>query len=181
MRYSIESILPVQPGQEYIYFWGHQPSKDGTIIKSCFSQWWFSDFIENEITYKTAEHYMMAKKAELFGDFEAVNDVLKCSKPQDVKKIGRRVKDFDEQKWNDNKYDIVLRANYLKFDQDPNLQEFLMSTNDKIIVEASPYDKIWGVGQTQDDPDIKDPQKWKGENLLGFALMEVRDELIAKN
>ena len=91
--------------------------------------------------------------------------------------LGRKVKNFDEKKWNETKYSIVFAGNLLKFSQDENLKDFLLSTKNDIIVEASPYDKIWGMGMSADDEFVENPTRWKGENLLGFALMEVRDEL----
>ncbi len=177
MKYSIEGIKAGLQKEDYIFFWGHQPSKDGKITKSCFSQWWLCEFIESTVSYKTAEHYMMAKKASLFGDKEIENEIIKCKSPKEVKALGRRVKGFSEDVWNNRKYEIVKEANYFKFSQNPALKDFILSTKDKTIVEASPNDRIWGIGMAQDHKDILNPKKWRGQNLLGFALMEIRDTL----
>jgi ribA/ribD-fused uncharacterized protein len=158
-------------------FWGHQPSKDGTITKSCFSQWWQQDFKECGITYKSAEHYMMAKKAELFSDAEILEAILACNSPAEAKKLGREVRGYNEELWLQRRYPIVLQGNYLKFSQNKSLKDFLLTTGVRVLVEASPVDGIWGIGMTADNPDAEHPDKWYGLNLLGFALMEVRDML----
>ena len=163
--------------QKFLFFWGHQPAKDGSITKSCFSQWWKSDFSENGEKYCCMEQYMMKKKSELFGDDEIVKEIMKSTDPKQIKALGRKVKNFDEKKWNEVKYSIVFNGNLLKFSQNIELKDFLLSTGNDIIVEASPYDKIWGIGMSSDDELVKNPTKWKGENLLGFALMEVRERI----
>jgi ribA/ribD-fused uncharacterized protein len=175
MKYTIESIQ--QLDAEYLFFWGHQPSKDGSIIKTCMSQWWPSDITEAGKTYKTAEHYMMAGKAKLFNDMDVFEKILSKHSPKDVKDLGRQIKNFDADLWNKEKYTIVKKGNYLKFSQNQQLKNFLIQTKNKIIVEASPVDAIWGIGLAEESDDAKKPSQWKGENLLGFALMEVRDEL----
>lgn len=120
---------------------------------------------------------MMAQKAELFGDKEISRQILDCSEPKKIKALGRKVKNFDEAVWDEVKYSIVLNGNYFKFSQNPELREFLLGTGDSILAEASPYDGIWGIKMRQTDENIYNPIKWKGENLLGFALMEARDEI----
>ena len=177
MKHTIDSIQK-QENAEYLFFWGHQPSKDGFIIKTCMSQWWPSDFEEDGMIYKTAEHYMMAGKAKLFNDMDIFERVLSKDSPKDVKELGRQIKNFNAAVWDEQKYNIVKRGNYLKFTQNKNLKHFLIQTKNKILVEASPVDAIWGIGLTEDSPNAKNPKEWRGENLLGFALMEVRDELI---
>ena len=129
------------------------------------------------MSYKTAEHYMMAGKAKLFNDLEILEQILKSDTPNQAKSLGRKVKNFDPQLWDEHKYEIVKQGNLLKFSQNEKFKEFLLSTNDKILVEASPYDTIWGIGMLETDSKAENPKQWKGENLLGFALMEVRDEL----
>ena len=128
-------------------------------------------------TFTTAEQYMMYKKAMLFNDEETAKKILKVNDPKKVKALGREVKGFDEKKWNDQKLQIVIQGNLLKFSQDENLKKALIETKNKVIVEGSPYDKVWGVGLKWDDPKILDESKWQGENLLGIALMEVRTQL----
>ena len=174
MKYNIDTIAPES---KFLFFWGHQPSKDGTITKTCFSQWWLSSFKVNGVTYKTAEHWMMEKKAELFNDNEVLNKIIKANSPAEAKKLGRQVKNYDDAIWLENRFEIVKEGNYHKFSQNPDLKAFLLNTDERVIVEASPVDPIWGIGMAGDHKDVLNPAKWKGLNLLGFALMEVRDEL----
>jgi len=161
----------------YLLFWGHTPSKDGSVTKSCFSQWWICPFKVENVIYNSAEHWMMAKKAELFGDKEIIEKILQAKSPAEAKKLGRKVKNFDPAIWSENCFDIVCKGNYHKFSQYPDLKEFLLNTRDRILVEASPVDNIWGIGMTQDNIHAENPNHWKGSNLLGFALMEIRDQL----
>lgn len=174
MKYNINTIAPES---KFLFFWGHQPDKDGTITKTCFSQWWLSSFKVNGVTYKTAEHWMMAKKAELFNDKEVLEKILQSKSPAEAKKLGRQVKNYNDAVWLENRFEIVKEGNYHKFSQNPDLKAFLINTHESIIVEASPVDPIWGIGMAGDHKDALNPEKWKGLNLLGFALMEVRDEL----
>jgi ribA/ribD-fused uncharacterized protein len=164
---------------KYIFFWGHRPRKDGIIGESCFSQWWISEFVVDKVTYKTAEHWMMAEKARLFKDEIQLERILKSKTAAEAKKIGRDIANFKFELWDSHKYQIVVNGNYHKFSQNPDLKNFLVKTNDRIIVEASPVDNIWGIGMDKDDKDILNPTNWRGENLLGFAIMEVRDILKA--
>ncbi|WP_195574386.1 NADAR family protein [Paenibacillus sp. 1001270B_150601_E10] len=162
---------------KYLFFWGHTP-KDHTIVdKACFSQWYPAAFIEDNITYHTAEHYMMAKKAELFQDIAIRDQIVEQSHPNQAKALGRKVRYFDEKVWDEHKFAIVQQGNLLKFSQHAPLMEYLLQTGDRILVEASPYDKVWGIGMAQDHPHAEQPARWRGENLLGFALMAVREQL----
>lgn len=174
MKYKIENITAES---KFLFFWGHQPNKDGSISKTCFSQWWLSSFEVDNITYKTAEHWMMAKKAELFGDKAIFEKIIHANSLAEAKKLGREVKNYVDTVWLENRYEIVRQGNLYKFSQNAALKEFLIQTNERILVEASPVDPIWGIGMAADHTDIHNPEKWKGLNLLGFALMEVRDEL----
>jgi ribA/ribD-fused uncharacterized protein len=163
---------------KYLFFWGHQPRLDGQIGKNCLSQWWESSFTLDGITYPTAEHFMMAEKARLFQDYETCVKILAAPHPGAAKKFGREVQGFDNQIWQEKRFDIVVRGNWAKFSQDDALKTFLLKTNQRILVEASPYDTIWGIGLAEDDPAAEKPEKWKGLNLLGFALMAVRGRLV---
>ena len=165
---------------DYIFFWGHQPKADAQISQSCFSQWFVSAFEHENIIYPTAEHWMMAGKAKLFNDDASFTEIIKTASPKDVKAIGRKVKGFDNTTWLEKRESIVTNGNLLKFKQHPDLRNYLDGTGDKIIVEASPYDKIWGIGMKAGDEGIENPNNWKGDNLLGYALMEVRDQLRTK-
>lgn len=181
MKYSLEwlkSKLEKKEKIEFLFFWGNNPSLDGNLTTSCLSQWWPSNFQIEEITFKTAEHFMMAEKAKLFGDMESYDKILACDKPGDAKKLGRQVKKFNNSQWTHYRYDAVLKGSMNKFTQQKDLKEFLLNTGDLILVEASPIDKIWGIGLREDDLNARNPHKWLGLNLLGFALMETRDFLM---
>lgn len=157
---------------EYIYFFGH--SENG-IGKFCFSQWFESPFCLDNITFQTAEHWMMAKKALLFNDYISFEKICQSKTPENAKKLGKEVKGFNQEIWDSNKVDIVKLGNIHKFNQYPELAKFLINTADKVIVEASPSDLIWGIGLVQNDENIENIYLWRGENLLGFILMEVRE------
>jgi ribA/ribD-fused uncharacterized protein len=158
---------------KYVFFWGHQ--KKGTeVSKTCFSQWYESEFRADGVTYMTAEHFMMAEKAKLFNDQGTYEKIINASNPGEAKSLGREVKGFDDSVWVRNRFEIVVQGNLLKFEQNSELKAFLISTGDRVLVEASPVDKIWGVGLAAEDQKIDNPNLWRGLNLLGFALMEVR-------
>ena len=160
---------------DYVFFWGHQPRRAHEIGKACFSQWFDRGFEYENVRYKTAEHWMMAKKAELFGDIASMREILDSETPNDAKMLGRKVKNFDFQLWMAHCSRIVEQGNYLKFSQHEDLWAILNGTGDKILVEASPFDTIWGIGMKYNEQGIRNPYNWKGQNLLGYALMEVRN------
>lgn len=181
MIYTLESLRQeYQKGNRYkfIFFWGHTPSPDGSIGPSCFSQWWMQDFVIDNITYRCAEQYMMAEKARLFGDPEMLEKIMEARHPKEMKAYGRAVRNFDDTVWKDNCSRIVKDASKAKFSQNEELLAYLLQTNKRILVEASPRDRIWGIGMGRSNPDAENPMKWRGTNLLGFALTEVRDELL---
>ncbi len=159
---------------KFLFFWGHQPKNDTSLGKECFSQWYPSPFELNDIQYISAEHYMMAEKAKLFHNDELVSKILNATHPGEAKRLGREIINFDEALWIKHRFDIVVSGNLAKFRQHANLRQFLLNTGARVLVEASPVDKIWGIGLASDAPDVRQPQKWPGENLLGFALMQVR-------
>jgi len=161
---------------KYVFFWGHQKSKKWGF-KSCFSQWYDSPYECDGHNFMTAEHHMMYQKAVLFGDKSAAERLVSASDPGEAKAIGREVLGFDQAKWDQHRFEIVISANMAKFSSNPELKEFLLKTGNRVLVEASPVDKIWGIGLTEDNPACENPNQWKGANLLGFALMEVRDQL----
>jgi ribA/ribD-fused uncharacterized protein len=120
---------------------------------------------------------MMAGKARLFGDTDGVAAVLRAASPGAAKAAGRKVRGFDKDRWTTARYDIVVTGNLAEFGQHPDLRDFLLATGRKVLVEASPYDRIWGIGMAASNPDAARPSRWRGLNLLGFALMEVRERL----
>jgi ribA/ribD-fused uncharacterized protein len=161
----------------YLHFWGHRPRTDGRVGSSCLSQWWPSPFTVDAVEYATAEHWMMARKARLFGDPEAERQVLAAGHPSLAKRAGRLVRDFDHAVWERERFRIVVEGSVHKFAAHPGLRDFLLNTGDRVLVEASPVDRVWGIGLTATDEAAEDPGRWRGLNLLGFALMEARTRL----
>ncbi|GGS11401.1 hypothetical protein GCM10010252_58430 [Streptomyces aureoverticillatus] len=177
---SVESLLTAaRAGQrlKYLYFWGHAPRRDGALGASCFSQWWPSPFTSDGVEYATAEHWMMAEKARLFGDADAERAVLSARTPAEAKRAGRLVRGFDEAVWARERFRVVVEGSVRKFSSDEALLAHLVGTGERVLVEASPVDPVWGVGLAADDPRIGDPAGWRGLNLLGFALMAARERL----
>jgi ribA/ribD-fused uncharacterized protein len=162
---------------KYLTFWGHQPLPTGQAGKGCLSQWWPSAFTVDGKTYATAEHYMMTAKALLFGDAETADRIRTAPHPRAAKDLGRQVRGFDEERWAERRFDFVVTGNLAKFGQHAELREFLLGTGSRILVEASPRDRIWGSGLAADHEHGTSPEHWPGLNLLGFALMEVRHQL----
>ncbi|QOV35233.1 NADAR family protein [Streptomyces ferrugineus] len=162
---------------KYLHFWGHRPLPDGRIGASCLSQWWPSPFEVDGLSYATAEHWMMAEKARLFGDGEAERRVLAAGHPSQAKKAGRLVRGFDDATWERERFRIVVEGSIHKFSAHPDLREFLLATGERVLVEASPVDRVWGIGLAASDDGAGDPERWRGPNLLGFALMAARGRL----
>lgn len=162
---------------KYLHFWGHRPLPDGRIGASCLSQWWPSPFTVDGVEYATAEHWMMASKARLFGDPEAERKAVAASSPAQAKKAGRLVRGFDDARWERERFGIVVEGSLHKFAAHADLRAFLLGTGRRVLVEASPVDRIWGIGLAADDERAMDPARWRGPNLLGFALMAARERL----
>ncbi len=162
---------------EFQFFWGHTNKEANVVNKSCLSQWFESSFVVESVTYLTAEHWMMAQKAILFDDWKSYEKIIHCTNTANAKELGRFVLGFDEITWNKTKFDIVKIGNIHKFNQNKALGSFLIDTHDKVLVEASPSDTVWGIGLSQEEPGCDNIHSWQGQNLLGFALMEVRDFL----
>ena len=160
----------------FLFFWKHT-SKNNRLGPHVLSQWYDAPFVKDNIRYQTAEHYMMAEKARIFKDKSSLEKILSNPSPEYVKKIGRGVKSFNVKVWNRYKIDIVTQGSILKFSQNLELKNYLLSTKNKILVEASPYDPYWGIGMKSNDKYAKYPSRWKGENLLGFCLMHARKSL----
>lgn len=162
---------------EYLMFWGHRPQAGGGVGRGCLSQWWPVTFTVDGLSYRSAEHFMMAGKALLFGDAGTAARIRQAPHPGAAKALGREVAGFDEERWAAHRFDVVVAGNLPKFGQHAGLRKFLMATGDRVLVEASPRDKIWGIGLAADDERAASPDRWPGQNLLGFALMEVRQRL----
>lgn len=179
MKYTVDTIrdaISKDGHTSFIYFWGHTPNAH-KITAACLSQWYDCHFEVDNVLYHTTEQYMMASKALLFGDTETFSNIMAASSPADYKKMGREVRNFNAATWDAKKMDIVIRGNMAKFAQNPHLKEFLLSTGEAVLAEASPYDKIWGIGIDREHAEKGGIELWQGENLLGCALMEVRDRL----
>lgn len=151
---------------KYVFFWN-----------GVFSQWYPSTFTAEGYIYNTAEQYMMHQKALLFGDNEIAEKIMQASRPDEQKALGRQVKNFNPTTWSKACLSIVCKGNYFKFTQNKGLQAQLLATGGRILVEASPYDQVWGIGMGEDEVGIEDPTEWKGQNLLGWALMLTRQEI----
>lgn len=143
-----------------------------------FSQWHPSPFTIGDITYNCAEQYMMACKALLFEDLITYTKIMASDSPAEQKRLGREVRNFDTEKWNGVAKCVVKKGNIAKFIQNPELKKVLLETRGTTLVEASPVDKIWGVGLEENDPRIQDRSQWQGTNWLGEVLTEVREEML---
>lgn len=164
--------------------------------EACFSNWYPSEFLfrldkiyrylkkkvpaeakGKALKFDNVEQAMMFGKAVLFGDYTIADKILNNSDPNNARSLGRKVAGYIEEQWNDVRYQYVRMLIYEKFRQNEELKEFLIKTGDAILVEAAHYDKIWGIGIHIAHPDVKNPDKWKGQNLLGQSLMSVRKKL----
>jgi ribA/ribD-fused uncharacterized protein len=179
-RESLVRAVRSGAGIKYLHFWGHRPRPDGRIGVSCLSQWWPSPFVVDDAVYATAEHWMMAAKARLFEDREAEQRALAAGSPAEAKKEGRLVRGFDETTWERERFRIVVEGSVHKFASDPALSSFLLGTGSKVLVEASPMDRVWGIGLAANDEAASHPERWRGLNLLGFALMQARERLLTQ-
>ncbi|GAB2871546.1 NADAR family protein [Streptomyces mayteni] len=178
-REELAALVAAGASPRWLMFWGHQPRADGRLGAGVLSQWCPSPFVVAGVEYATAEHWMMAGKARLFGDADSAARILASDQPAQAKKLGRRVRGFDEERWLASCFELVVEGNVAKFGQDQARLAYLSGTRDRVLVEASPLDRIWGIGLAADDERAEDPARWRGRNLLGFALMEARARLAA--
>ncbi len=149
--------------------------------KSPLSQWQRSPFVVGGVTFSHAEQFMMYAKALLFGDRDAAESILRAPTPREQQAIGRIVRGFEEATWVLFREGIVYQANYARFSQNPDQRALLLATRGTTLVEASPHDRVWGIGLAADDVRASDRSQWRGLNLLGQALTQVRDALAAGN
>lgn len=146
---------------------------------SIFSNWARAEFKVNDITFYNSEQYFMYLKALTFKDDETAQLIIEKGKnPKEAKRLGRLVKNFDNTVWDKIKFQCMFEAVKFKFNANPDLKKELMSHGNRTFVEASPVDRIWGIGLAEDDPRADDESQWKGQNLLGKALTELRDSYI---
>ena len=160
--------MPAYPADHFVFFW--QPP-------SPFSQWTYSEFEVDGVQYTHGEQFMMAEKARLFGDEEHRTSILAAAHPREQKRLGRQVRGFSSKRWIAARLEIVQRGNLAKFSQDEELLAALLATGERVLAEASPSDRIWGIGLKDSDPRALDPAQWPGQNLLGNVLMRVREIL----
>jgi len=176
-RSELAAMIGAGAEPQWRLFFGHRARNTNSVDEACLSQWWPAPFRIGGITYPTAEHWMMAAKARLFGDDNAWVRVVSTTDPAETKRAGRSVRGFDETTWAAMRFGLVVAGNYAKFTQNPQLRAFLAATAGEVLVEASPYDRVWGAGVAASHRDARDPSAWPGLNLLGFALMRVREQL----
>jgi ribA/ribD-fused uncharacterized protein len=150
--------------KKYKFFWG-----------GYLSNWYKSDFTINDVTFNCGEQYMMYQKAILFNDQQMSEQILKVKDPKEQKKLGRKVKGFRPDIWDNFKYQLVKEGLFEKFKQNQNLYDYLKSYYGFILIEASPYDRIWGIGYNEADA-MNNIDTW-GENLLGKILTEICSEI----
>jgi ribA/ribD-fused uncharacterized protein len=168
------ALIPTVPGHfetdDFVFFWSGP-----------FSNWYKSNFtIPTGLVkgdYTSSEQAMMIAKARMFGDITAACEIMATNNPRRQKEIGRSVKGFDAVRWQSECVPIITDVLVHKFDQNDDLFKILMDTNDKIIVEASPFDDVWGIKMGVDHVDILDQTKWQGKNYLGICLMNARERL----
>jgi len=141
------------------------------------SQWAPGNFTVDGVVYNCAEQFMMAEKARLFGDDDALKIIMETTNPKIQKATGRLVRNFDLEKWNLNRKLIVYRGNFAKFSQIKDYQAWLLATDGTTLVEASPWDTIWGIGLDEGDPKARDRSTWLGSNDLGEIVTQVREEI----
>ena len=174
-NFYCKTVCDKEENRKPVFFW-HEYEENG-----CFSNWYKSPFKIGTVTYQNVEQYLMAQKAKLFRDEYVYKKILKESSPAACKKLGKEVRNFDTFVWEKRRYGILYKGVKAKFSQNPELKEKLLNTRDRVIAEASPYDKIYGIGLTAKDAEIISPSRWVGKNLLGQVLMDVRKKLGHKN
>jgi ribA/ribD-fused uncharacterized protein len=145
---------------------------------SPFSQWFPCSFTDQEHEFCCMEQYMMHGKALLFGDAAIASEVMAAVAPKTHKALGRKVTPFDDKVWRAHREEIVMRGNRVKFTQNVELRTLLLATAGTTLVEASPFDRIWGIGLGATNPLAQQRSTWRGQNLLGHILTELREELM---
>jgi ribA/ribD-fused uncharacterized protein len=171
---ELEGGLP-----QFLCFWSHTPKESSPVGPWVLSQWWPTRFRVGDTDYCHAEGFIMAAKARLFGDDTALEKILQADDSAVAKHLGQLVNNFDEATWVARRYELVVEGNLAKFSQDSLLATYLCSTSPQVLVEASPRDLIWGIGLGATDPRAAVPSEWRGTNLLGFALTEVREQILS--
>ena len=151
----------------------HNPDEEYGFL----SNWTLSNFVVSGIEFSSLEQYMMYQKAVVFKDEEIASQILKTSDVAEIKRLGRAVRNYDDHVWNGVRQIVVYEGLTAKFSQNEDLKGLLKETGDAILAECAVKDRIWGIGLSTTDPDRLDRSKWQGQNLLGYALMAVRNKL----
>lgn len=163
----------VHGGKFVIFF--HEYDENGVC-----SNWYKSYFTIDGIKFNCVEQYMMYQKAMLFNNKSLAKEILAEVSPKNMKAYGRKVRGFDSSIWNRHKYNIVLTGVYNKFNQNEDLKQWLLETDTDYFVEASPFDEIWGIRLSPTDIRCLDTSKWRGENLLGKAILEAKQKIMSE-
>lgn len=168
---SIQSIYRKIIGSEnmnnYIFF--HKPEEENGYLSN-----WYKCDVES---FSTSEHYLMWRKAMLFGDIEIAEKIKQAKTPAEAKQLGRKIKSFNDEIWISNREIIMFEVNYAKFSKNEDLKQLLLKTGNAILAECAVQDKIWGIGLAMNDSTRFYQSKWRGQNLLGRTLMSVRATL----
>lgn len=151
----------------------HNPNEENGYL----SNWYYSNFIVDNVHFISMEQYFMYKKALLFGDLEMGLEILQTVDSSVIKQLGREIKGFDSDVWDAQKENIIYEGLYAKFSQNEDLKNLLLGTKNALLAECAVKDKIWGIGLSMRDPNRLNPSKWRGQNLLGKLLMKVRENL----
>lgn len=155
----------------------HNPDEENGYL----SNWYLSKFTVDDIMFSSMEQYMMYRKANCFHDDKIATQILEINDVAKIKALGRLVSGYDDHYWNGVRQIIVYEGLIAKFTQNPQLLQLLKNTKNDILAECAVKDKIWGIGLSMTDPDRFNPVKWKGQNLLGYALMMVRNVVVKQN
>ena len=147
------------------------------FLKGFFSNWYKSEFTVDGVKFINSEQWMMYQKAKTFGDDEIAQKILASTSPSEIKGLGRKVRNYNDTIWNGVRQIVVYEGLKAKFEQNPDLAKQLLDTGDDILVECNPYDNIWAIHMSENDPRVQDISQWQGQNLLGFTLMLVRTYL----
>ena len=151
----------------------HNPDEENGYL----SNWYLSEFTIDDIAFSSMEQYMMYEKAILFHDQETANKILQTDNVAEIKALGRTVQNFDDTVWGQSREEIVYKGVFEKFRQNPELRKRLERTGEEVIAECAVKDKIWGIGLSMKDEDRFCVERWKGQNMLGKILMDVRKDI----
>ena len=152
----------------------HNPNEENGYL----SNWYSSCFSQDDISFSSMEQFMMYQKAVCFNDLKIATQILETEDVSRIKELGRLVTGYDDNYWGGIRQIVVYKGLLAKFSQNTDLKELLLKTGDAVLAECAVKDRIWGIGLSMRDPDRFDRSKWKGQNLLGYTLMMVRESLM---